>query len=90
MCERFRAGAISIPRDEALIEELAALKYQHTSRGQIKMESKDEMKRRGMASPDRADMLAMLFEATPAASAEGEQHPALSRRESLRAEMAGW
>jgi hypothetical protein len=87
--ERFRTGDIAIPRDEALIEELAALRYQHTSRGQIKMESKDDMKRRGLHSPDRADMLAMLFEPNGEA-ASGVENPVPSRVQSFRSEMAGW
>lgn len=92
--ERFRTGDISIPRDEELIEELAALRYQHTSKGQIKMESKDVMKRRGMKSPDRADMLSMLFDpafdAPPSADSAESARPESSRAEAFRAEMRGW
>lgn len=92
--ERFRTGSISIPRDDSLVEELAALQYQHTSRGQIKMQSKDEMKRHGLKSPDRADMLSMLFD--PAWDIQGEQvmpEPGgleRSRTEAFRSEMRGW
>jgi hypothetical protein len=31
------------------------------SRGRIKIESKDDMRKRGMPSPDRADTVAMAF-----------------------------
>jgi phage terminase large subunit len=90
--ERFRTGDISMPRDEGLIEELTALQYQHTSRGQVKMESKDEMKRRGLRSPDRADMLAMLFESgwDTGAPLANPPAPSASRSQSFRSEMNGW
>jgi hypothetical protein len=38
-----------------------AIKYKLTSRGQIAVESKDEMRKRGVPSPDRADALAYAF-----------------------------
>jgi hypothetical protein len=37
------------------------IKWTMTSKGQIKVESKDEMRRRGLPSPDRADALAYAF-----------------------------
>ncbi len=92
--ERFRIGNISIPRDDALVEELSGLRYLHTSRGQIRMESKEDMKRRGMHSPDRADMLAMLFDSSaevlaaihPGRAARTEDSPSAQ----FRSEMNGW
>jgi hypothetical protein len=36
------------------------IKWKLTSRGQIQIESKDEMRERGMPSPDRADALAYV------------------------------
>ncbi len=59
--ERFRSGQIAIPRDETLVSQLAGLRYGFTTTGQIQIESKDEMRRRGLSSPDRADALALLF-----------------------------
>jgi hypothetical protein len=47
--------------DEALIGELTTPKYQILSNGKLKVESKDEMKRRGVASPNRADAWLMTF-----------------------------
>lgn len=41
--------------DQPLIAELTTAKYQILSSGKIKVESKDEMKKRGVASPNRAD-----------------------------------
>ncbi len=92
--ERFRVGDITIPpipETEGLAEELAAIKYRITSRGQIQLESKDEMKKRGRGSPDRADMLAMLFDSTGDWAATLPQtNPAPSAAQKLRAEMTGW
>jgi phage terminase large subunit len=92
--ERFRRGDIALPHNEALCEQLASIRYGHTSGGKILIESKEAMKRRGMASPDHADMLALLFAdgaeswlgANP--GLEGMVGPSMA--EVLRAEMEGW
>lgn len=60
--ERFQDGDIDIdPDDDDLAAELVGLRFERTSRGQIKIESKDEMLRRGRHSPDRADALMLAF-----------------------------
>ena len=61
--ERFVSGRISIPGDRGLIGELAALRYDYDydSLGRIKIEGKDEMRKRGLPSPDLADALMMAF-----------------------------
>ncbi len=62
--ERFdpREAAIDIdPDDDELHSQLASIKYKVDSRGRIQIESKEDMKKRGLASPDRADTLAMAF-----------------------------
>mgnify|MGYP001600111149 FL=1 len=59
--EEFEKNTISIPNDPILINQLASIKYGYTSRGQIKIESKDDMKKRGQKSPDRADALAICY-----------------------------
>lgn len=58
----FEQGAIDLdPDDDELAAQLGALRYAYTSRGQLVIESKDDMRKRGMPSPDSADavMLAM-------------------------------
>ena len=86
--ERFRTGEIALPRDELLCEQLTSLRYKHTSRGQIAIESKEEMKRRGQSSPDRADMLALLFEGSPGEDVSDRPRPASpSPAQLLREEM---
>lgn len=56
--ERFEAGDIDIdPADDDLAAQLGAIRYKYTSRGQVQIESKDEMRKRKLPSPDRADAL---------------------------------
>lgn len=47
--------------DETLIAELSLPKYQFTSGGKLKVESKDEMKKRYPQSPDVADAFCLTF-----------------------------
>ena len=61
-----------LPNDDELVSELAAPIYKYTSSGKIKIESKEEMKKRGIKSPDRADALALTM-ASSAASFSGSQ-----------------
>tara|TARA_B100001057_G_scaffold233509_1_gene233745 strand:- start:8834 stop:10366 length:1533 start_codon:yes stop_codon:yes gene_type:complete len=55
------------PDDDELISELISPIYKYTSSGKIKLESKEEMKKRGIKSPDKADALALTFASTSAA-----------------------
>ena len=50
---------VDLPRDEALFAELIGPRYTFTSSGKMKVESKDEMKKRGISSPDSADALCL-------------------------------
>lgn len=59
--ERFQAGDIAIPPDEELAAQISSIRYKFDSRGRIQIESKDEMKKRGLPSPDKADALVMAF-----------------------------
>jgi phage terminase large subunit len=52
---------ISIPNHATLIAQISSPKRKFTSAGKILVESKDEMRARGIGSPDFADMLAYLF-----------------------------
>jgi hypothetical protein len=42
-----------MPKDEALVSELAIVRYSFTSSGKIQIEGKDEIRKRGFPSPDR-------------------------------------
>jgi len=50
-----------IPDDGRLIGELSTVKYKVTSTGKIQVESKDDMKKRGLKSPDVADAFCLTF-----------------------------
>ena len=51
-----------LPHNDELREELLAIRYSYDKSGQrIRLESKEEMKKRGLPSPDRADSLALTF-----------------------------
>jgi hypothetical protein len=60
LSKRFTDGKISIPNDRKLISQLCDIRYSFRN-GKMIMESKEEMRSRGSKSPDRADMLALLF-----------------------------
>jgi phage terminase large subunit len=45
----------AIPKDDDLLAELTAPRYSFNSSGRLRVESKDEMKKRGLSSPDLAD-----------------------------------
>lgn len=59
--EWLNARACKLPKLEELRQELVAPTYTFTSNGKIKVEGKQEMKRRGMRSPDLADALGLTF-----------------------------
>ena len=50
-----------IDNEESLIDDLTGPEYALHLKGQIKLESKDAMKKRGLASPDDGDALALTF-----------------------------
>ena len=52
---------ISIPNDPNLIQELVELRYKYSSERKIRIEDKEEMKKRIGRSPDRADALSLAF-----------------------------
>ena len=57
----FDTMAVSMPRDEDLIDELANVKFAYTSLGKLQAESKEDMKKRGLKSPDLADAFCLTF-----------------------------
>ena len=50
-----------IADDSELITDLTAVEYSYTPINQILLEKKEDMKKRGLASPDDADSLALTF-----------------------------
>ena len=61
MREAFERGEVSIPNDDELIGELSCIKYEHDSSGKIKVESKKDLRRRNLPSPNKADALALTY-----------------------------
>jgi phage terminase large subunit len=59
--ERFETGQISGAFSERTVSQLAAIRYELTPRGQIEIESKEKMARRGVKSPDWAEALMLAF-----------------------------
>lgn len=59
--ELFEQRVIRIPDDAELIGELTTPKYKYLDRGQIKIESKRDMKLRGIPSPNKADALCLCM-----------------------------
>ncbi len=59
MREWLKEGAIQDDAD--LRNQLANRQYYYDSHGRIMLESKDDMRERGVSSPDRADALALTF-----------------------------
>ena len=61
---RLRAWLMSggaIPNDPELINDLIGVDYGYTIHNEILLEKKDDMKKRGLASPDAGDALALTF-----------------------------
>ena len=59
-----KAGA-EIPDDPELEIDLTCPQYGYSSKSQIQPEKKDDMKHRGLGSPDLGDTLAMTFAVRP-------------------------
>lgn len=60
--ERFREGTIGGPIDGMTVGQLSNVRYRYDSRHTKPIiESKDDMKRRGVRSPDRAEALMLAF-----------------------------
>lgn len=61
--EDIRLKNVELPDDKELISQLCSIKYKYTRKGKIAIESKDEMKKRGLKSPDKADAVAIAHSA---------------------------
>lgn len=75
-----------IDNSEALIDDLAGPEYAVHTKGQLKLESKDAMKKRGLASPDDGDSLALTF-AEPIARRDSQMLARRSRMAGRTADM---
>src|SRR6266478_4425104 len=58
---RFESCDVAGLMDEKTIAQLASIRYQHNARGQVVIESKEEARKRGVRSPDRAEAVMLAF-----------------------------
>jgi len=58
-----------LPDDDDLVAQLSCRKYAIERDGRIRLERKEDMKKRGISSPDRADALALAWAEPPSSSA---------------------
>ena len=54
-------AGLELPNDNELKDELCAIEYGFNAKQQIQLERKEDMKKRGLSSPDKADALALHF-----------------------------
>jgi phage terminase large subunit len=59
--EMLRLQRMTLPPDDQLAADLTNIKFSYTSKGQIKLEKKEEVKKRLGRSPDRGDALAIAL-----------------------------
>ena len=78
----------SVPNDRFLKNDLISPKMKPDSRGTIYLESKKDMKARGLASPDAADAIALTF-AFPVAHREASETKQRTTR-SYGAALTSW
>jgi hypothetical protein len=67
----FEKRDCKLPNDDRLINELATVRYKFASNGKTQIESKDEIKRRGLKSPDVADSFILTFAGNAATMLHG-------------------
>jgi len=72
--EWFESRECVIVDEQQLIHELAAPRFAFTSSGKIKIESKDEMRKRGIKSPDMADALCLTFASNAIIGVHGNKY----------------
>jgi hypothetical protein len=69
---------VRLPDHDDLRNDLIGVEYGYNAREQIQLERKEDMKKRGLASPDRADAMALTYAMPVAATARpghvGEVH----------------
>jgi hypothetical protein len=59
--ESLERGAVKGLTDEEMQAQLAGIRYRHTASGRVEIESKEDAKKRGQQSPDRAEALVLAF-----------------------------
>ena len=70
----FEKRDCKLPKDEQLVAELATVRYKFSSNGKTQVEGKDEIRRRGLASPDLADAFVLTFASDAATVSYGTSY----------------
>src|SRR3990167_1580564 len=84
--EKFQQQAISIINDEELIGELTTIKWEEDGNGKIKIESKKDLRKRGLSSPNKADALCLTEYFQGNILKSMNQH----RKKNKKVERGGW
>ena len=79
MKEWLEARDCKIPKDEGLFAELVSPRYAFSSSGKLKVESKDEMRKRGLPSPDKADAVILTLASKSAIAIHGRKYSRTQR-----------
>ena len=90
MREAFEEGEIDLAgpgEDDELKAQLGSLKYKIDSKGRISIESKDDMKKRGLPSPDEADAAAMAMMPNATAMPNKDERAAIKARETVTGDL---
>ena len=72
--EWFEERDCYIPEQEELLDDLSRPRFKFLSNGKLKVESKDEMKKRGLNSPDLADAFCLTFAGRASIAKSGSKH----------------
>ena len=72
--EWFETRECVIPDDSNMVAELTSPRFAFTSTGKIRVESKDEMRKRGIASPDIADAFCLTFASNAIVGVHGNKY----------------
>ena len=86
MRDWFDSKEVKIPDDNRLIGQLCSVRYKFTSSGKIQIESKEDMMKRGLKSPDEADS----FVLTMAAGARRVQDRKYSPKKRSKHRPSNW
>jgi hypothetical protein len=85
--EWLEARDVNMPQDDELISELSSVRFKYLSSGKLKVESKDELKRRGQKSPDLADSFVLTFGGMATRASSGSSY---GFSKSLSYSDSGW
>lgn len=79
LARKVRRRKVYLPNDGLLLQQLCTRQYHVNSKGLIILETKDDYKKRGHQSPDRADGLVMAFYDEVVAAANSVRLPTAQR-----------